>query len=61
MRKRYSDIWDEHSIYPEVFVEDEAWMFTSHHFPINDEVKGWLDEQRKRTESYTKKAPPTGE
>lgn len=53
LKDNHSELWDEHSIYPEVFVEDSAWTYTSQHFPINDEIKGWLNDQRNYCKTFT--------
>jgi NAD-dependent DNA ligase len=46
MRDRYPDLWNQSSVYPEVFIEDEAWTYTSQHFPQDDVVRGWYEDYR---------------
>jgi hypothetical protein len=48
MCERYPDLWDHSSVYPEVFIEDDAWTYTSQHFPQDDVVKGWYEDYRAR-------------
>lgn len=46
-RDNYPEEW-QHSIYPEVFIDNQDWTFTSMHFPQNEEIAQWLKEQKIR-------------
>jgi len=42
------EVWASSSVYPEVFKDpEEAWTYTSSHFPVNDEIAGWLVKRKK--------------
>jgi NAD-dependent DNA ligase len=48
MKVRSPKLWEESSVYPEVFKDpEEAWTYTSTHFPTNEEIAGWLTERNK--------------
>lgn len=48
LKDSYPEEWEHHSIYPEVFVKDEDWTYTSSHFPLTDDVKAIYEDYRRR-------------
>lgn len=48
MRDRYPALWSQSEVYPDVFIQDDAWTYTSQHFPQDDVVKGWYEGYRQR-------------
>lgn len=52
-KDRYPEQWALSPVCPEVFIHDDAWQYTSQHFPKNEEVKGWLEGYRRRFNEAT--------
>tara|TARA_R110000868_G_scaffold61189_14_gene186091 strand:- start:1526 stop:1819 length:294 start_codon:yes stop_codon:yes gene_type:complete len=51
IKVKQPEVWASSSVYPEVFKDpEEAWTYTSSHFPVNDEIVGWLAEYKKERE-----------
>lgn len=48
VRDEHYDLWCQSKVYPDIFIDDNAWTYTSQHFPNNDVVKGWYEEFRER-------------
>ena len=44
----YPNEWEQSTIYPEVFNENDDWHYTSHHFPNDPTIQKWYDEQQQR-------------
>ena len=43
LKARYPEEWQQSSMYPQVFQDPEqAWTFTSQHFPVNEEIAEWI-------------------
>ena len=52
IKVNHPELWASSSIYPEVFKDPEdAWTYTSSHFPVNDEIAGWLAERKNEREA----------
>lgn len=47
-QERYPEEWIASSMYPEVFVRNDDWKFTSQHFPVSAEIAQWFEEQQER-------------
>lgn len=49
IKQEHPEVWLASSIYPEVFLDpDEAWLYTSSHFPATQEIKDWTAAHKAR-------------
>jgi len=47
IKDMHPESWELSSMYPEVFLDkEEAWRYTSSHFPKNEEISAWLEERK---------------
>jgi NAD-dependent DNA ligase len=47
LKRRHPQDWCESTVCPEVFLDpEEAWSYTSSHFPANAEIAKWVDERK---------------
>ena len=47
MKDMHPDSWAKSRMYPDVFLdEEEAWRYTSVHFPKTEEIGRWLVERK---------------
>ena len=47
IKNMYPESWELSTMYPEIFLDsEEAWRYTSSHFPKNEEIAGWLEERK---------------
>ena len=53
LKAQYPSEWASNSIYPDIFLDpDEAWKYTSQHFPINEEIHEWMVLRKKQVEVW---------
>ena len=53
LKAKYPEEWELSRMYPEVFqAPDQAWTFTSQHFPVNEEIAEWMLERKVQVEQW---------